>query len=140
MYKRFDPVAHAQHDRPAKEVVLRFLRQYYEARINPDIYGPDIVYFVEKDTWFAEVEVKPGWAAGDFPWHTVHIPERKRKFLAYRQVVFFVLRRDMRLAVAFTADAVERTAMVRCVANITGTPDELFFDVPLEHCRIYTML
>ena len=77
IYKEFNKESHAANDKPAKDLVINFLKSKgLDAMENPDKYGIDIVvprYEVERrEIWIDE-----------FPFKTVHIPARKEKFLKH---------------------------------------------------------
>ena len=78
--------------------------QGYEAHINPDEYGIDIIYQDESDELkYFEVEVKHNWKGSRFPFPTVHFPKRKLKF-ANAQSSFAMLNSDRTHVLIITGD------------------------------------
>ena len=48
-----------------------------KAIVNPDTYGIDLIV---DNTFYCEVEVKHNWKGKDFPFSTLQLSDRKRKF------------------------------------------------------------
>ena len=96
--KPFSKQAYARNDASGKKAVLRFLKsQGLDAWENPDIYGIDLIVngtsHVGKvfDNMPIEVERRAIWRGDTFPYETVHIPERKTKFLTKGPMLYAVV-------------------------------------------------
>jgi hypothetical protein len=77
--KPFDSALHEENDIPAREVVKRFYaRLGYALEDNPDRYGVDLVMGDYKIS--VEVERRPVWESGEFPFVMVNFLTRKTKF------------------------------------------------------------
>jgi len=91
MSKVFDE-NHYDEDDWAKFKVLNWLRQNkFDAEVNPDKYGIDLLACRNGVRSAYEVEVKHNWGAYDFPFSTVHFSGRKKKFLTDDLEVWFVM-------------------------------------------------
>lgn len=78
----FIPSDYAKFD-PYKHIILKHLKDTgWDAEINKDQYGVDIVAFKEGLAITIDVEVKNyNWTSEvDFPFSTVHFTNRKKKF------------------------------------------------------------
>lgn len=78
--KVFDQALHDENDLPAREVVKRFYANTFGCDLvdNPDRYGVDLVTTDYKVS--VEVERRPVWKSGDFPFVMVNFLQRKTKF------------------------------------------------------------
>jgi hypothetical protein len=79
--KPFDLALYDADDN-AKYQVIEWLKGYgYKVEVNPDTYGIDLIgYNNEGKAITIEVEVKHHWTGPAFPFPTVHVSARKRKF------------------------------------------------------------
>lgn len=106
---------------------------------NEDQYGPDIiVYKGLKRTYYAEVEVKRVWGAGQdaFPWTHINLPERKVKFLKLGlPIEFWILRSDMNMAVVISGEVVEASPSEE-VRNKYVPEGELFRKIDITQCNL----
>jgi hypothetical protein len=79
-----------------------------------------------------DVEVRPRWRAGRFPFDTIHLPERKKKFTKYNYPVFFIaFRQDYDAFVIIGGD--DLGELVHVPNRFVGD-GEYFFDVDLNNC------
>lgn len=78
--KPFEQSLHDENDLPAREVVKKFYADRFGATLldNPDKYGVDLVTGDYK--MCVEVERRPVWESGDFPFVMVNFLQRKTKF------------------------------------------------------------
>jgi len=82
-----------------------------------------------------EVEIKHGWKEGEFPFATIHLPERKEKFCKERlPVIFCILSKDLKRAAIFGKKTVLQAEKVE-VPNRLVQSGEMFFDIPLSEVR-----
>jgi len=82
MRKPFSKKLHEDNDFMAKKAVLNWLlkqgRHFYE---NPDQYGIDLIETRGDEVLCGvEVECRHNWNREQFPYETIHVPERKLKF------------------------------------------------------------
>lgn len=136
-YKQFSEELYQANDTQACDVVMGYVASngLYASR-NPDKYGPDIlVYHGFTPEYYIEVEVKRVWKAGtDFPWQSIHLPERKKKFLeAELSIEFWLLREDMEQAIV-VPELVVRNSELITVENKLVSKGEQFFDIQLDEC------
>ena len=129
IYKEFNKESHAANDKPAKDLVINFLKSKgLDAMENPDKYGIDIVvprYEVERrEIWIDE-----------FPFKTVHIPARKEKFLKH-SIIYAVVNRDFDKIMFCTSEVIRKYNLIE-VPNKSVPEGEYFYDVPIEKWRIY---
>ena len=129
IYKEFNKESHAANDKPAKDVVISFLKSKgLDAMENPDKYGIDIVvprYEVERrEIWIDE-----------FPFKTVHIPARKEKFLKH-SIVYVVVNKDFDKIMFCRSEVIRQYNLIE-VPNKSVPEGEYFYDVPIEKWRIY---
>ena len=78
--KKFDQKLHDKTDVPARTVTKYYVGRFgYDAEDNPNIYGVDLIV---PDVCYIEVECRLMWDKNDavFPYKTLHVPHRKRKF------------------------------------------------------------
>ena len=127
--KEFNKESHAANDKPAKDLVIRFLQSKgIDATENPDKYGIDII------APRYEVERREIWI-DNFPFKTVHIPARKKKFLNY-SIVYAVVNRDFNKIMFCTSEIIKQSNLIE-VPNKSVPKDEYFYDVPIEQWHIY---
>ena len=132
MNKPFSPSLHADNDLRAREAVKGYLlkrgRYVWD---NGNQYGIDLVV----GTHFpVEVEVSSNWESGSFPFSTVHIPERKKKFATNWYGQFWRLRKDLKAAVIVKSEDL-LTEYLKEIPNRLMPEGERFFDVPKSKCR-----
>ena len=126
----FSREAYRAYDKKAKTAVREHLDfKGILTKIFED-YGPDIQAFHE---YFHEVEVKVSWE-NEWPdhWRTLHIPARKKKYLAGGKKGFFwVLDKNCTKAKLVESKDLEDKYLEK--VNNVRTPDgEYFFSVPIE--------
>lgn len=138
--KPFDREMFDATDNPAREAVRDYIgRSGLYVRDNPDTYGPDlIVYKGFKPLSYVEVEVKLVWKPEqyEFPWDTIQLPERKKKFLNLGlPIEFFILRADLERAVLIP-DYVVLESPVEEVKNKYVSSGELFCKIDVALCQV----
>jgi hypothetical protein len=92
MSKPFSQDLYDQDDR-AKEFVIAFFKERYgfNAYVNPDQYGIDLIVENERGVFELEVEVKHNWKVRNFPYPTIHFAARKLKFAQNPENVHFLM-------------------------------------------------
>jgi hypothetical protein len=137
-YKTFDESLYNQHNHRGIAAVLQHLdEQGLYGEINDDLYGPDIVVYKGfRPSYYIEVEVRKNWADGSksFPFSTLHIPERKAKFINSRTAMtleFWSLSNDLTAAM-ITPDFLVLNSPLLETKNVHIASGELFYNVPTD--------
>lgn len=83
---------HYEQDDWAKYQIIEWLEgKGYEAWVNPDQFGIDILATRWGRQFAFEVEVKHNWRGRYFPYEQIHFSARKRKFVALDVETWFVM-------------------------------------------------
>lgn len=133
--KPFSRELHDQNDEPAKNAVWRYLFNNWNVEVEEgDTYGVDLVCFRDREiVGYVEVERRHNWV-GDFPFDSVHVPFRKKKFLDLdRPMTLFSVKRDLSQALWCPGEDI-KNAPVEVKSNKFMT-QEKFFVVPLNKWR-----
>lgn len=141
-YKKFDNGLYQRYDKIAKEIVIHHVNntQGYgdgvSAIENPDRYGPDVIMQHQgTPVRYIEVEVKNWWPNTDeFPFPTVNILERKKKFFALGAELW-MLNILMNRAMIITPEDIKYKRLVE-VPNKYKPEGELFYQVPVEGLQV----
>lgn len=134
--KPFDPQLYADND-PAKDYIVEWLRSKgYEAEVNPDQYGIDLLVTKERQTSGIEIEVKHNWRGYLFPYRTVHIAARKRKFFDDDNYLM-MLNSDWSSGLLFTAEEIRKATII--VKHTKLTEAESFIEIPTKTARHYIL-
>ena len=132
--KPFDQALYDADDN-AKELVIHWLKSHgYNVYVNPDQYGIDLVGTNNNgEPITVEVEVKHHWKGSHFPFRTVHVSARKRKFI--QPNMYLVMVNHERTHV-LTLNY-ETLSKARVVTKPTiYTTDEQFLQVDVEMAKI----
>lgn len=133
--KPFSRELHDQNDEPAKNAVWRYLFNNWKVEVEEgDTYGVDLVCFRDREiVGYVEVERRHNWV-GDFPFDSVHVPFRKKKFLDLdRPMTLFSVKRDLSQALWCPGEDIKNSP-VEVKSNKFMT-QEKFFVVPLNKWR-----
>jgi hypothetical protein len=134
--KPFDPDLY-QADDNAKYVVIEWLEANdFEAWVNPDQYGIDVLAVKDWLDYGFEVEVKHNWKGDDFPFDTVHFSARKRKFIAPNHF-FTMLNDDRSLVLVVDGLTLAESSVVSKETKYTS--GEQFIAVPVSRCLIFRL-
>ena len=129
IYKKFNKENHKANDKPAKDLVIKFLQSKgLDAIENPNDYGIDVMvsrYEVERRTIWKD----------KFPFKTVHIPSRKSKFLKYN-IMYAVVNKDFDKIMLCKSSTIRKYKQIE-VPNKSVPKGEYFYDVPIEEWSIY---
>lgn len=119
----------------AKHLILEHLAAHdFNAWINPDQYGIDIIFHDETFVYqYCEVEVKHNWKGENFPYETVHFPKRKIKF-ANSDSMFAMLNHDRTHVLWISGQQFLDAPIVK--KNTIYTRDEEFIEIKIADCRI----
>lgn len=136
--KPFDKELYDKDDN-AKYQVISFLENLdFEAFVNPNTYGIDVIARSKRtgNEWGFEVEVKHVWHGPDYVGDTVHIPERKRKFA--KQNSYFAMTNDERTHFLIIPG---RIAMVSPIItkDTRYTKNEGFMNIPMDEVYTYIL-
>jgi len=131
--KPFNKAAHASNDSIGKQTVLKLLKSMdVEAEENSNPYGVDIILKEGYGTY--EVERRPIWDE-TWPFPTVHIPERKTKFLI-PDMTYAVVNRDGNKVMLCSSETILKYEQLE-VPNKEVVVGEYFYDVPLSEWKVY---
>jgi hypothetical protein len=132
--KPFDQSLYDADDN-AKELVIQWLNGYgYKLEVNSDQYGIDLVGTNNYGKPIeVEVEVKHHWTGPAFPFPTVHVSARKRKFIKPGMYLVMVNHdRTHCLTISY-----EQFSWAKLVTKPTVyTTDEQFLQVDIDHSKI----
>jgi hypothetical protein len=132
--KKFDETLYLQNDDSARKALSRSFKNHYNYILvdNEDIYGPDMLIYSSEGEFigYAEVEIKQFWNGYPFKSNTLHIPERKKKFLKYNDIVFCVLNAEMTRGCWIEADKLSDCPLINKKNKYLER--ELFFNIPVD--------
>lgn len=130
-YKKFDKALYKEYDESAKDRTKKFLRSRgFEVKDHPNKYAQDLVANKDGSEFLVECEVKLVWDEPKFPFDTIQLPERKKKFFKKR-TVFFIWNKALDDAIYFWSDHVKHIKPVE-VKNKFVKSGELFYQIPLD--------
>lgn len=138
MSKPFSQELYTEND-DAKNLIIEYLKSKgYQAFVNPDKYGIDLMYYEvtdssDPDTQYCEVEVKHNWKGPVFPFETVHFPVRKSKF-AKPNAMFAMLNHE-RTHVLFISGQ-QFIDAPRIKKDTIYTRNEEFIEIKISDCKI----
>lgn len=133
--KRFDRQLFEEFDRSARNSARSYYSNLgYHVVDHPNTYAQDLVASKEGETFCVEVEVKRVWSGATFPYSTVQLPERKKKF-CNTPTKFMIMNREMTHAVVFNSETLLELEPVE-VPNRYCFEGEMFFQVPLTKCEV----
>ena len=132
--KQFNKGLYQQYDALAREATTELLAsQGFSVVPNPDDYAQDLVVSHKGKQWLAECEVKTLWKHGDFPFDSVQLPERKKKFFN-TLTTFFIWNMNLTKAAMFWSKDVATLTPVE-VPNKYIAGGEYFYQIPLNMVR-----
>lgn len=138
MHKVFNQ-AHYNADDNAKHELIEWLKhREFDAWVNPDQFGIDVLAIKHGEEYDFEVEVKHNWKTKQFPFSKVHWSARKLKFAKPSKTNWFVMFSDDRTQALFVSGKtmLQGTAVVK---HTKFTDAEMFVAVPLSECKLRTM-
>lgn len=129
--KKFDKELFAAFDLQAREKTKEYLVSLgYEVKDNPNKYAQDLIASKDGKQFFAECEVKLVWKDEEFPYETIQLPERKKKFFTSR-TLFFIWNKKLDNAIYFWSDHIKDLTPVE-VPNKYVYKGEYFYQIPLD--------
>ena len=141
--KAFSRSLYNQHDHAGKQFVAKVLRKKHgkDLEIMGDSgFGVDLkLYKNGEKIGTAEVEVRNNWRDNNpFPFDTVNIPYRKKKFFTDGSCVYFSVNKNLTRCLIITEKVILESPIKenhnKYVAN-----GEKFFKVPVEKCEDFIL-
>lgn len=119
----------------AKFCLINWLQKNgYEASVNPDQYGIDVLASRDLKHYAFEVEVKHNWTEYRFPFKAVHFSARKLKFVSFERETWFVMLNHHHTNSLFVS--AEDFANAPLVTKSTiYSENEQFVEIPVEMVR-----
>jgi len=138
IHKRFDKKLFEDNDLAARIHSASLLEKYgYKVKDHPDIYAQDLVATKGDKTFYVECEVKHAWKTNDFPFDSVQLPERKKKF-CNSKTLFIIINSIKTKAIMFWSKDVLASPLVE-VSNKYIQSGEKFFQIPLDATKEVTL-
>ena len=136
--KRFDK-SHYDADDSAKHLVIDWLRRRdYDAWVNDDQYGVDVIAMRGTQRHHIEVEVKHAWWGADFPFSTLHYAARKLRFVeSHVPTHFFTINEQRTHALVVAGHHLLNSPIV--VKQTIYTEQERFVSVPIACARLRSL-
>lgn len=109
----------------------------YCVKDNPDVYGVDlIVYLNPTKKIYVECERRNIWSNGKFPYDTIHIPYRKKKFVELDYpCIYHAWDSNYEYAVSIHSNVIKDSPVVE-VPNRAIAAGEYFYDIPMNKTKI----
>jgi hypothetical protein len=138
--KKFDKELHDANDTLARAAGKKYWRSFgYTAEDNPDRYGADLLVNTGWEEFYSEVEIKRVWSGSSFPYDTLQIPARKKKFTELdKPCVFVVLNKEQTHAFV-CSDATLKESPIVEVPNKYVFSGEMFYQVPVANLLYVTL-
>jgi hypothetical protein len=136
--KRFDKT-HYDADDSAKYLVIDWLkRRNYDAYVNEDQFGVDVIAERGIQRYHIEVEVKHAWSGIRYPFPTLHYSARKIKFASLDVPTYFVTVNDERthMLVVSARKILEAEIITK---NTIYTNEEQFVSIPIAFARLRSL-
>jgi len=132
--KSFNRGLYAQYDALAREATTDFLTvKGFVVEPHPDDYAQDLMVSRGNHHWLAECEVKAMWKTDNFPFDSVQLPARKKKFFD-SLTAFFIWNMSLTKAAMFWSKDIKSLEPVE-VPNKYIAGGEYFYQIPLEMVR-----
>lgn len=133
-HKRFDMDMFDLTDSPAREATKQYIaRKGYTAIDNPDKYCADLIV---EGLCFIECECKLAWRGPKFPWPSVHLPQRKKKFANLSMPVqFYIWNKEYSHAMRICGWQLTDDKLIE-VPNKMIANGEYFYNIPTNETHI----
>lgn len=137
-FATFSPEAFNRADALARETTTKYLEgKGYSVHPHPNMYAQDLVAVKDGKTFLVECEQKSLWKGRRFPFQSVQLPERKKKFFA-EKTLFFIWNNEWDSAMVFWSHHIKDLEPVE-VPNRRIAKGEYFYQIPLTIARqVYT--
>lgn len=137
--KPFDRKLFEQNDNLGKNAAIKYLvltENVREIELNSNRYGVDLLYSTirPRARRGLEAEVKRAWAGGPFPYDTIDIPHRKRKYFEAGND-FFMLSADRQHYLFLKAESILASPVKEKYTKYTRMGDEQFFSVNIKSAK-----
>ena len=141
--KAFSRSLYNQHDHAGKQFVAKVLRKKHgeDLEIMGDAgFGVDLkLYKNGEKIGTAEVEVRNNWRDNDpFPFDTVNIPYRKKKFFTDGSCVYFSVNKNLTRCLIITEKIILESPIKENHNNYVANGD-IFFNVAVENCEMFIL-
>jgi len=131
--------SHYDEDDSAKYQVIQYFRNDgYDAQVNPEKFGIDVLAHKDGTHLKIEVEVKHNWKGDTFQYDTLHYSDRKRKFLDTPENTFFITLNHDRTRALMVPGHVLATAPT-ITKDTIYTRGEQFIEVKTADCSLIEM-
>jgi len=138
--KAFEPEQHGLYDHAAKTLGIKFWNKLgYSCTENPDEFGIDLIVEGHGRKFFSEVEVRLSWHGQEFPYKTLELPLRKKKF-AKGNCMFMVINNAQSHALLVHAKHVRSSPIIEKPNVKVPSGTEQFFSIPLEVTQYWNLL
>lgn len=134
--KPFDENLYNADDDAKHDIIYWLQRRGFNAWVNPDKYGIDVLASKNDRKYSFEVEVKHNWKGAEFPFDAVHFSARKLKFVA-PDSFFTMLNNERTHVLLTTGEAVGYSPVVEKKTKYTVA--EKFVAVNLRNCVVSLM-
>lgn len=124
--KKFDRELYEENDTQFRHKVVDYLKaEGFNVHSNEDPYGIDLIIELG-----VEIERRPSWRGPEFPYDTVHIPLRKKKFFLHNGS-YMILNKEADRALSIDVQDIIKNPLVE-VPNKYLPEGELFYNIPIE--------
>lgn len=137
-FKIFSPEDHAMFDEAVKVAIVAWLRLngYWAEKNDDDRYGIDVFWSKGDKKGAIDGEHKAHWVTDKFPFSTLHIPMRKKKWAKNPNNWLGVTNNNItKIAIVRAVKAIEQTEK----KDTTCSWGEEFMSVPTNNFRIYNL-
>lgn len=136
-HKPFNKELHRIYDPLAREVTKQIFSTdpRFTVEEHPNEYDVDLLLSYNGIfLCYLEVETKEDWAAGLYPWRTVHFLPRKAK---YEKTVWVLFNKQYSIHLTKKVSEARTYPTVNTVTRESDGNVETFHDIPIEDCRYY---
>jgi hypothetical protein len=144
--KRYDPKLDRTLGDPAKDKIKAKIEKeltenlFLEDNSKDKLGLPDLIVrekVTNKALRYYEPEAKTNWAGGDFPYPTVHVPARKKKYIeavGAENLTFIIVSKDQNRFLLVPASKLART--IKKVNRFSNGQEEEFLEFNLSDCKV----
>jgi len=139
--KQFDEDLYNQCDQKSKKIAISFFEKYgFYFKENPDKYDVDLIN-INFNNITIELEWRPIWKNNKFPYDTIHIPERKNKYIKYGNSHYMIFNFDYTYCL-FTINKIIKLYLndVYEIYNKEIHEKEYFFNIPIHVFTLYKVI
>jgi hypothetical protein len=134
--KPFEQDVYNFSDAFGKNTVIKYIKKAHPdwtVQENPDKYKIDLIIKENENIKFlVEVEHRPIWGNGKFPYHTVHVPFRKKKFVTLDfPIMYCIVNKDGTQMLVIGKEKFINNTPIE-VPNAKVPVGEYFYDISIE--------